>query len=542
MPEKNHRPEDTASIRVNQLGYRPSAVKRAVLVGDGEASGRFRVVHAATGTVAFEGVLSERIDNPFAGERNRVADFTALTVPGRYCVEADGGVRSWEFEIGEKVYDALFNAVARMLYLQRCGEPLDAAFAGEYAHPACHTGLALVYGTEERIDVSGGWHDAGDYGRYIVPGAKAAVDLLLAAQARGRLTDDIGTPCSGDGIDDLMQEAKFELDWMLKMQAPSGGAYHKVTCRSFPGFVMPEEETEELVVSPISNAATGDFAAAMALAGRVLKEIWPEDARRYVRAAERAWAYLEAHRGDPGFRNPEGIVTGEYGDAFDGDEIFWAAAELHRTTGRDEYRRAAMELFPTGGKRRGLGWENVGSYGILAILGDAGYAPDDPLRLDALKELRATVDDALTLIRANPYGADRAGEYEWGSNMGVANTGALMALAAKLLDDPSLYDAAQQSLDYLLGRNATGYCFVTGFGAKSPEHPHHRPSAARGRAMPGMLVGGPDNGLHDPCAQAALAGAAPARCYVDDVESYSTNEICIYWNSPLLLLLAAMKN
>ncbi len=526
-------------IRVNQIGFMPGAIKTAVFP-DAAAAEAFRVVNADTGETAFEGELSAPVDNPGAGEVNRVADFTALDAPGRYRVEAEG-LASPDFAIGEDVYGELFRASVKMLYLQRCGVALDEEHAGRYAHPECHADLATVYGTDEKIDVSGGWHDAGDYGRYVVSGAKTVADLLLAYERCGARADDIGIPESGDGVDDLLQEAKFELDWMLKMQAADGGVYHKVTGAGFPGFLMPEKERGEWIVSPVSNTATGDFAAVMAMASRLCAEQWPEDAARYLEAAERAWVYLDAHRGDPGFKNPFGVSTGEYGDDFDADEYFWAAAELAKATGKAEYREAAAEFMPTGGTRRGMGWQDVGTYGILAVLTDAGLDEGDALRQSARGELEATLRDALALIEANPYGADRAMDYEWGSNMGIANTGALLALSADILGDESLRARAQNSLDYLLGRNATGYCFVTGFGTKCPEHPHHRPSAAKHRAMPGMLVGGPDNGLHDPTAMSVLKGKAPAKCYIDNNQSYSTNEICVYWNSPLILLLAGIK-
>ena len=526
-------------IRVNQIGFLPDAAKIAVLP-DADAAETFRVVNVETGETALEGALSEPVDNPGAGETNRVADFSALTAPGHYRVEA-GALASPDFAVGEGVYDELFRASVKMLYLQRCGIALDEEHAGKYAHPECHADLATTYGTEEKIDVVGGWHDAGDYGRYVVSGAKTVADLLLAHEAFGVRADDIGIPESGDGLDDLMQEAKFELDWMLKMQNAEGGVYHKVTGAGFPGFLMPEKEKGEWIVCPVSNTATGDFAAVMAMASRLYADDWPEDAARYLEAAERAWAYLDAHRGDRGFKNPFGISTGEYGDDHDEDEYFWAAAELLKATGKEEYKEAATQFMPTGGKRRGLGWGEVGTYGVLAVLTDANLAEGDALREAAKAELAATIEDALALIEANPYGADRAMEYEWGSNMGVANTGALLAMGADLLGDETLRARAQHSLDYLLGRNATGYCFVTGFGAQCPEHPHHRPSAAKHHAMPGMLVGGPNNGLNDPTAMSVLKGKAPAKCYVDNNQSYSTNEICVYWNSPLTLLLAGIR-
>lgn len=528
------------TIRVNQLGFLPGAIKTAVLPDAETAADSFRVVNVQTGETAFEGQWSAPVDNPGAGEVNRVADFTALSEPGRYRV-LSSDLASPEFDVDEGVYDELFTATVKMLYLQRCGVELDEEHAGTYAHPVCHSGPAIVYGTDEKIDVDGGWHDAGDYGRYIVSGAKTVADILLTYEAYGVRSDAIGIPESGDGLDDLLQEVKFELDWMLKMQRADGGVYHKVTGAGFPGFLMPEKEIGDMIVCPVSNAATGDFAAVMAWASRVFAADWPEEAAHYLEAAELAWSYLDAHRGDPGFKNPPDVVTGEYGDEHDADEYFWAAAELLKATGKDVYRQAASEFMEDGGKRRGMGWEDVGTYGILAVLTDDGLSEDDALRQAAKAELQATLDDALKLIEANPYGADRDMTYEWGSNMGVANTGALLTLGAGLLGDDSLKARAQHSLDYLLGRNATGYCFVTGFGTLCPKHPHHRPSGARHQAMPGMLVGGPNNGLNDPTAMSVLRGKAPAKCYVDNLNSYSTNEICVYWNSPLTLLLAGIR-
>jgi len=427
-----------------------------------------------------------------------------------------------------------------MLTLQRCGTALDEKIGGDFAHPECHTGEALVLGTEEKIDVSGGWHDAGDYGRYTVSGAKAAADIMQAWERLGTKTDDAGIPESGDGVDDLLQEAKYELDWLLKMQREDGGVYHKVTCRNFPAFVSPEKETDELVVCPVSNTATGDFAGVMAMAGRIFAKCGDETlaaaADSYTAAAEKAWTYLETHKGDPGFKNPEDVVTGEYPDDNDEDEYLWAAAELARTTGKEEYRKAAEELLETGGTRTGLGWLDVGSYGVYAVLKDEGAGETAKEKAQAL--MRSCADKATEIAGTNPYGIDRTDTYEWGSNMGVANTGAILQMAAETLGTEAYAKTAQRYLDYLLGENATGYCFVTSFGTKSPEHPHHRPSTAAGHVMPGMLVGGPDNGLEDPYAVAALTGKPPAKCYADSDQTYSTNEVCVYWNSPMILLIA----
>ena len=530
---------DAVGIRLNQVGYTVKAVKTAVFAGISTDEDSFRVVKADTGETVFEGTLGPVVDNAWAGETDRVADFSTLAEPGTYAVEAADGTRSPVFALADDVYTELLRAAVRMLTLQRCGTPLEQEIGEDFAHPACHTSEATIYGTDRKIDVSGGWHDAGDYGRYTVSGAKAAADLLQAHERLGGKLDDIGIPESGDGTDDLLQEAKYELDWLLKMQREDGGVYHKVTCRNFPAFISPEKETDELVVSPVSNTATGDFAAVMAMAGRIFAESGDDQlasaAQGYIDAAEQAWSYLENHKGDPGFVNPDDVVTGEYPDDHDGDEYLWASAELGRATGKDIYHAAAEEYLESGASHAGLGWLDVGSYGLYAILKDESAGS---LRGKAEQLLREYAEKVIGIAASNPYGIDRTDTYEWGSNMGVANTGAVLQMAAEMLNEEKYAIAAGRYLDYLLGENATGYCFVTAFGTRSPEHPHHRPSTAAGKAMPGMLVGGPDNGLEDTYAVAALTGKPPAKCYADSDQTYSTNEVCVYWNSPLVLLIA----
>lgn len=124
--------------------------------------------------------------------------------------------------------------------------------------------------------------------------------------------------------------------------------------------------------------------------------------------------------------------------------------------------------------------------------------------------------------------------YPWGSNMTIANNGMLYLMM-------EMGDEASSQLSYLLGNNANSYCFVTGYGTLSPTGTHHRPSQATGKTMKGMLVGGPNSNLEDPYAQATLKDAAPAKCYVDNEQSFSCNEVTIYWNSPLVYLIAGMK-
>ena len=523
---------DTAyqpDININQVGYTPDAKKTAVFRNVN--GGKFSVVNADTKQVVYTNDLQGPKSNSSAGETNYIGDFSSVTAAGNYYITCDGVDNSYTFTIGDNVYKNLVDDSVKMLYLQRCGTKVNDA---DFGHDACHTSLATVYGTNQQIDVSGGWHDAADYGRYVVPAAKAVADLLYAYGANPSLySDSIGIPESGNGTPDILDEARFELEWMLKMQASNGGVYHKVSCATFPGFVMPTEETNPLIVTPVSTTATANFCASMAMAYEFYKDVDSSFANKCLSAAEKAWAYLEANTSYQ-LTNPGDIVTGDYADFSkdDRDERYWAAAQMYRATGNSKYKSAVENMTV----RKGLDWATVGDYGNIAIVTMKGIDKDSSLYKNAKDAIVSQADKFLSTSNGQSYGVAIT-KYDWGSNMTIANSGIIMGLAYQLTGDKSYLAGADSQLNYLLGTNPLGTSFVTGFGTVSPEHPHHRPSVAQGKAMKGMLVGGVDQSLEDDAALAYCADAPAAKCYVDNDGSYSTNEITIYWNSPLTYLL-----
>ena len=524
---------DTPDIQINQLGYRPDDEKIAVFRGE-DMDSAFSVVDVKSGETVFEGTLLAGEKNNNTRETESSGDFSELKTPGTYKVVGEKCGESYEFTIGDDVYDEAFDAAVRMLYLQRCGVELTEEYAGDFAHPVCHDGGAVVHGSasSSTVDVSGGWHDAGDYGRYVVSGAKAVADVMLAyeryPQAFG---DDAGIPESGNGTPDILDEARYELDWLLKMQDPAtGGVYHKVTCANFPETVMPEDETDQLILSPISNCATGDFAAVMALDS--------DFADTCMAASLKAVAYLEGSESGDGFVNPEEIVTGEYPDAKDTDERYWAYAELFKTT-KDEKYEEILTAIPYASIQGGLGWEKVGFYGGYAYL-TGGYT-DEEYAKTVVGKLEYAVNGILESTQADTYQCSLSGTYPWGSNMSIANNGMLLLMMDDIYGNDKYESLAKAQLDYLFGNNANSYCFLTGFGSLSPEHTHHRPSQVLDKSMAGMLVGGADSNLEDPYAKATMTGTAPAKCYVDNAQSFSCNEVTVYWNSPLIYLMAANK-
>ena len=525
-------------INLNQVGYLPNAVKVAVMNGDA-ITDKASVVDCATGKAVYEGDVASASMNKSTGRNEARFDFSSVTAPGTYKIVA-GDKESFEFKIGADVYDEAFKASLRMFYLQRCGMELTSDLAGDYAHPACHTEKATIFGTSEKIDVSGGWHDAGDYGRYVVSGAKAAADLMLAYKLYPQAFDDaLNIPESGNGVPDVLDEVRYELDWLFKMQNSEGGVYHKVTCANFPGFVMPEEETEELIVTPVSTTATADFAAVMAMASSVFAEFDMPYSQRCLDAATRATNYLEKHKSVEGTKNPDGIVTGEYPDDKDIDERIWAYAELYKATGETVYDEEFSKLMQSGAScAADLGWQGVSAYAGYAYLS----APVKGKFYDAvLASFMSGIAEVEATVSTDSYNSSLK-EYPWGSNMTIANNGMYVLLYDKIAGYQKGDEIARQQLNYLLGTNGTGYCFLTGFGTLSPTAPHHRPSQAKKAAVPGMVAGGPNQNLEDPYAQNVLADTAPALCYADSDQAFSLNEVTIYWNSPVVFLFAYVKS
>ena len=529
------------AININQVGYLPKDTKTAIF-RDSAADTEFNVVKADSGEVVYTGKISGEKESTSTGEKVAYGDFSSFTTPGTYKIQAKNAGESSPFVIGNDIYNNLFDDTVKMLYLQRCGEKLSKTEAGDFAHDACHTAKATIYGTNQKKDVSGGWHDAGDYGRYVVAGAKAVADLLLAYEAYGEVfSDKTGIPESGNKVPDVLDEARYELEWMLKMQdSKSGGVYHKVTGAKFESnTIMPQDVKDEQLIMPISGCATGDFSAVMAMASRIYQKYDAAFAKQCLKASKSAVAYLDKNLDKAGYTNPSDISTGEYGDTENKDEYLWALSELYKTTGESSYQTKIASL-DFDSMQDGLGWMGVNIYGYYAYLTSKNQ--DTSIATKMKNDFTTYVDAIIKNIENDGYYSSIGEEYPWGSNMSVANNGIALLMANKVLKEDSKNGAlAKEQLNYLLGANTTSYCFVTGYGTISPVSTHHRPSQALGKTMKGMLVGGPNSALEDPYAKTVLAGLPAAKCYADNVQSYSCNEITIYWNSPLVYLLAAVQ-
>ena len=542
-------------IHVDQAGYPAAAAKLAMVVVDPPAE-RFAVHRLGEEAPVLTGELGPPRLDPDSGDRVQVADLSAVAAPGRYEVRVPGLEASPSFPVAADPYREVLRLAARSYYGQRCGTAVDLApdHPG-YAHGPCHLGggfHASAGDPGDRSPPRGGWHDAGDYGRYVVNSGIATGTLLWAWELYpGRFADlDLGLPESGDATPDLLDEVRWNLEWMLAMQDADGGAWHKQTSPDFPGFVAPEEDPlPSLVIGTggppyKSTCATADLAAVAAIAGRVYRPFDEAFATRCTAAARRAWDWLGEHPA-VGFVNPDGVVTGEYGDEDCDDERAWAAAELWRTTGDEAFHRFLLDrreaLAAAVGPASPPSWQRVGPLAAWTYLLDG--AGDAALGAELAERSLAAANAVAGRLRDHPYRIPLIrDDYVWGSNGVAANYALQLLVADRLRPDPRHREAALDVLHYLLGRNPFGLSWVTGVGERPARHPHHRPSGSddHPEPWPGLLVGGPDAHRSDRLLRGLPAELPPARAYLDRQGSYASNEVAINWNAPLVLLLAAV--
>ena len=529
-----------SEIFINQIGYKPLDNKTVFLSkaakGNEKQFSVFRKVKDAETQLAFTGILAAAPEDEESGGGFFTGDFSEVQTSGEYYV-CVGNERSFDFKISNDVYDDLALSTLKYFTDSRCGQGI------------CHTGIAEVYGSGEKKNVQGGWHDAGDYGRYVVAGTKTVMDLLLAYRKCPEKFSDF----------DLLAEVRFELEWLLEMQRDDGAVYHKISCYHFCAFINPEDEKDQLVIAPVSTAATADFAGCLAYASGFYKESDSEFADKLLAAALKAQTYLFSHD-DEFYINPPEITTGGYGDRDVRDERYFALCALFAVTADKNYLIHALKFREDKKKdkpdpkhpwncgwQEGFGWPFVSGYGteiLLEVAAGKQNAEAEMLPADLLEEIHKCI-----VSQAEKYLAtskESAFHYcsrfvFWGSNGAICDLAHIMLMAYDITGRKDFFNAAKAQIDYILGCNPMNYCYVTGAGTKQVLHPHHRPSGARGKVFPGMLSGGPCAGLLDAYAKEHLVGQPPLKCFADVVPSYSTNEVAIYWNSAFDYVLARVR-
>lgn len=537
-------------IKLNQIGFYPDAPKMAVLPD--AAEGTFRVIDINTNEPVYEATLGKPRFWELSGETVSIADFSEFTKPGIYRIEHDQAGHSYDFKIHDEVFRELSKASIKAFYFNRASTELKEEHAGIWARPMGHPD-DVVYihesaATEERpegtiISSPKGWYDAGDYNKYAVNSGISTYTLLAAYEHFPEYYHglDLNIPETGNGVPDLLDEIRWNLDWLLTSQDPyDGGVYHKITTKNFAGVVMPHEATADRFAVMKSTGGTLNFAAVMATAARVYKKYDPYFAEEALEAAQYAWQWA-VQNPEQYYIQPPDIHTGAYGNRQLDDEFDWAAAELYITTGDETYWNARdfhkiNVGVPSWSYVRPLAWVS------LAHHRDNLTEAADRYLIE--KRIMEQGEELLEEYYRSPYGITMGrygrSDFVWGSNGVIGNHSLMLLQAYRVSGEKDYLNAALANMDYLLGRNATGYSFVTGFGSRPPMFIHHRQSAADGidDPVPGFVAGGPQPGQQDSC---EYDSDLPATTFLDHWCSYSTNEVTINWNAPMVYLIGALE-
>lgn len=552
----------TDAIKLNQIGFYPEAQK--IAVAPDSLITNFFVVTPDFSDTLFTGELSAVTEVPNSSEQVRTADFSEVNQPGHYVLWIPDLGHSYTFSISDNVYEDAAKAALKGFYFQRASTSIPYEYGGKWARPAGHSDMEVIIhpsaASDQRpagstISAPKGWYDAGDYNKYAVNSGISTATLLSLYEDFPEYMDSFETdiPESGNGLPDILDEALWNLRWYMKMQDPSdGGVYHKLTSPEFSGEVMPIEDTDERYVVQKSVTGTLNFAAVMAQAARVFREYQneaPAFADSAVIASLNAWLWARQNQ-DALYNQNElnaqydpDITTGAYGDDDASDEFIWAATELFATTKNSLFYNA-IDLFPSD-QVTIPSWSNVKTlaYYTMSRLSDdlSDSAPEDITKAEQM--IVSMADSLINSGAETGYGTvmDRsAGNYIWGSSSVAANQGIALIQAYRITENSDYLNYALSNLDYLFGRNATGYSFLTGYGSKTPMNIHHRPSVAHliSEPVPGLLAGGPNGGQQDGC---EYPSDLPALSYVDDYCSYASNEIAINWNAPMVYLSVAME-
>ncbi|MBN2737241.1 MAG: glycoside hydrolase family 9 protein [Spirochaetales bacterium] len=563
-----------ADVRVNQIGYFPEAPKLATVVNSSTSPLAWQLVNG-NGQVVTSGMTRVFGHDSDSGDYVHQIDFSSYTIPGsNFHIElpnvASESNFSHPFSISNDIYSTLKYDAMAYFYHNRSGIEITMPYAGrsDLTRPAGHLPeIAATWpNTNQKNytkDVTGGWYDAGDHGKYVVNGGVSVWTLMNLYERQVNVLGNTGPvndgsmniPEAGNSMSDLLDEIKWEMDFLLSMQitasedsSKAGMVHHKIHDQNWTAIpTRPDQDTQTRYLAPPTTAATLNLAATAAQAYRVFADSDPAYAATCLSAAEKAW---QAALANPSVYHQ--IINGgggAYGDNNVTDEFYWAACELFISTGQSEYQNYLNQsthylTVPTqlGGKSCSFAFD----WGTLNALGTISLAlvPNNLPASEIAKAQTAITNAAdkwlsYTQTQGYRFPFDSKGNYVWGSNSIIINLLLTMGLAHDFTQNQSYLEGMILGMDYILGRNAMDKSYVSGYGTRPLENPHHRfwayqANPAYPKPPAGCLSGGPNSTADDPIASALLSSSTPVqKWYVDHIESYATNEITINWNAPL---------
>lgn len=433
-------PAGSPNIFVNQLGYITEHTKTAVFCAP-EMPETFQVIQEDTGEVVFTGNLENRGYNEGTGEYNSYGDFSGVREPGSYYIEASVIGRSYSFMIGDDLYDDIFKEVCRQYYYNRCGMTLTREYAGDMAHNACHTAKALLReDISVSLDVSGGWHQDEKGSKAVEPAARSIAIMLLAYELYGdSFTDHMGIPESGNDIPDLLDEVRYEVEWLLKMQDAATGAVHA-------GVTVYEQGTGKfnVYVESADLEASRAFAMVLAKFSYIYQHYDTAYATECLKAADRAWKYARLNED-----KKENASEWK----------FAAAAELYRASGQQVCYRYITEYLTKEDYEKNMN--------EVIFLGCVTYiSTKQPVKLELCENiaeiLMSRAEDVSEGARNSIFLT--AGNEKQDNNQELLLNMMYLTMVDHMITNHEYENIIENHLHYFMGRNAKAICYIDNIG------------------------------------------------------------------------------
>ena len=559
-------PPPPAGIKLNQIGFYPGQNKIAIATETTKDS--FYLVSSSKLDTLYRGLLGTASKWVYSGETTQIANFTSFDSVGTYYITTDS-LYSYPFSIAPQVHNKVTKGLLKSYYYNRASEaivsPWGESWTRAEGHPDKTVYIDATAATSDRptgtvISSPKGWYDAGDYNKYVVNAGITTYSILALFEHFPSYFDTLVTniPESSNNIPDILDEALWEIRWLLTAQdTNSGGVYHKITDPSFDALTdLPSQDNQKRYAVYMGTAATLDFTAVMAQAYRIfsdsenymLAQKLPGLADSCLKAAIRAYNWAKANPNVTVTGNPSNISTGTYADGTLTDEKAWARMELYAALRMDTLYNHSDIASPAPSFWI-PGWQTVNTLGLMTLvhyrkeLNTAGYADTTTMK----NQLLSVANNYYASYASSAYRVamgQSSGDFDWGSNANAGNQGMVLLEAYRLTGNSDYLNAALSNLDYVLGRNGTFYSFITGFGSKPPLNPQHRTSDALmalhgGAPVLGLVVGGANPGQQDDCP--GYTSSYPGSSYLDTECSYSTNEPAINYTSAVTYLAGGME-
>ncbi|MGE5365620.1 MAG: glycoside hydrolase family 9 protein [Bacteroidota bacterium] len=522
-------------IRVNQVGYRSSELKTAAVFSNDEVRDlHFNVLDAKNRKKIFSGTLMPRSVKPENFRYFFSADFSGLASAGKYVIEVDGNT-SPVFSVGENLYGGVADSLLEFFRVQRCG------YTDPLLHGICHpddisriideNGKTIT----EKFDLTGGWHDAADYIKFLNTTAFVTYTLMFSYEF-----DPVkfGSDNNRNSVPDILEEAKIGLDWLLRANYKNKSFISQVQdLRDHDqGWRMPEGDqlvNDRVGYLGIGKNTAGMYVAVMSMAARIWRETIKYDqfADYCQSTAEIFFASIDK------LNDLDKSGTGEYRDNSYYSKVALGAVELYQTTANPVYLKKAAEMGRKAGSDFWWSWADIGAYAHYKL------ALYDPQFRDYLRKNLVHFD---AIKNKDPFG--RGADYVWGSNNASLGAALQVILWKKLTGDNSFDSLLVLQRDYILGRNPWGVSFIYNIGSNPVKRLHSQIAYFTHGRIPGAMAGGPvkrelfeKQKIKLEQNDGAAEFQSSAAVFYDDRNDYLTNEPAISSNATALFVFGYFK-